>query len=62
MKRDYCIIYCAWGNVVKSPYIIRPLIASNLKRQMTPQEGLLFIRLMKRTQNRSRHERRHRYA
>ena len=62
MKKDYCMIYCVWGKVVKSPYIIRPLIESNLKRQMTPEEGLLFIRLMKRTQNRFRHERRHRYA
>lgn len=62
MKKDYCMFYCAWGKVVKSPYVIRPLIASNLKRQMTPQEGLLFIRLMKRTQNRRKHERRHSYA
>lgn len=62
MKKDYCMIYCVWGKVVKSPYIIRPLIESNLKRQMTPQEGLLFIRIMKRTQNRQRHGRRTRYA
>ena len=62
MKKDYCMIYCVWGKVVKSPYIIRPLIESNLKRQMTPEEGLLFISLMKRTQNRRKHERRHRYA
>lgn len=49
MKKDYCKIYFAWGKAVKTPYVLRPLIASNLKRQMTPQEGLLFIRLMKRT-------------
>lgn len=49
MKKDYCMIYCVWGKVLKSPYIISPLIESNLKRQMTPREGLLFIRLMKRT-------------
>lgn len=60
--REYCMFYYAWGKVVKSPFVIRPLIKSNLKRQMTPREGLLFIRLMKRTQNRSRHERRSRYA
>ena len=62
MKKEYCMFYYAWGKVVKSTYVIRPLIASNLKRQMTPQEGLLFIRLIKRTQNRRKHERRHRYA
>ena len=60
--REYCMFYYAWGKVVKSPHIIRPLIKSNLKRQMTPREGLLFIRLMKRTQNRQRHGRRTRYA
>ena len=62
MKKDYCMIYCVWVKAVKSPYIIRPLIESNLKRQMKPREGLLFICLMKRTQNRKRHGRRTRYA
>ena len=62
MKKEYCKLYCVWVKAVKSPYVIRPLIASNLKRQMTPQEGLLFIRLMKRTKTQSRHERRSRYA
>ncbi len=60
--REYCMFYYAWGKVAKSPYIIRPLIKSNLKRQMTPQEGLLFIRLMKRTSNRCKHGRRRLYA
>ena len=48
--REYCRIYYAWGEkVLKSPRVTYHLIESNLKRQMTPEEGLLFIRLMKRT-------------
>lgn len=49
--REYCKIYYAWGKMLKYPMVIRHLIESNLKRQMTPEEGLIFIRLMKRTCN-----------
>ena len=50
--REYCKIYYAWGEKVrgeKYAYLIPALVRSNLKRKMTPQEGLLFISLMKRT-------------
>lgn len=38
-----------------TPYVVMPLIKSNIKRQMTREEGLLFVSLMIRTQNRRRH-------
>ena len=63
MKKDYCIYYEEWHKKVKGhPYLIPALLEANWKRQMTIQEGVLFLSLMKRTQNRRRHGRRTRYA
>lgn len=64
--KEFCYIHKSWYEKAKgrkvTPYIVQPLIKSNLKRQMTREEGLLFVSLMIRTQNRRKHERRHRYA
>ena len=63
MKKDYCLYYKSWHKKVKGhPYLIHALLEANWKRQMTIQEGVLFLSLMKRTQNRRRHGRRTRYA
>lgn len=60
--REYCYIHKSWYEKAKgrkvTPYIVQSLIKSNLKRQMTRKDGLLFVSLMIRTQNRKRHERR----
>lgn len=58
MKRGYSIIYYAWGNKCKVAIVLGRLVKSNIKRQMTIDEGLLFIRLMERAHNRRKHARR----
>ena len=56
MKKDYCRFYERWYKKVKyHPYLIPALLKANWKRQMTLQEGVIFLSLMKRTQNRRRH-------
>jgi hypothetical protein len=52
--RDYCYINVDWVWKLKcNPRIIgiilQKVIKSNLKRQMTKEEGLLFVQLMKKT-------------
>ena len=49
--REYFMFYYAWGNACKVPTVLGRLLTSNIKRQMDIEEGLLFIRLMKRTHN-----------
>ena len=56
--REYCLIYYAWGHKCKVPTVMARLLYSNMKRQMTVEDGLLFIRLMKRKVNRRKHGRR----
>ena len=60
--KEFCYIHKSWYEKAKgrkvTPYIVQPLIKSNLKRQMTREEGLLFVSLMIRKQNRKKHERR----
>ena len=58
MKRDYSVFYYAWGNKCKVNIVLGRLAKSNIKRQMTVAEGLLFIRLMTRTENRRKYARR----
>ena len=64
--REFCYIHKSWYQKAKgrkvTPYIVQPLVNSNFKRQMTLKEGLIFVSLMIRTQNRKRHGRRTRYA
>lgn len=60
--KEFCYIHKSWYEKAKgrkvTPYIVQPLIKSNLKKQMSREEGLLFVSLMIRTQNRKRNERR----
>lgn len=58
MKRDYSVFYYAWGNKCKVNLVLGRLAKSNIKRRMNLAEGLLFIRLMTRTENRRRYRRR----
>ena len=51
MKREYCRFYYSWRKC-NVPTVIVALVKSNLKRQMEPKEGLLFIKMLKRTHNR----------
>ena len=58
MKRDYSMFYYVWGNKCKVNLVLGRLLKSNIKRQMTPAEGLIFIRLMEKQYHRRRHGRR----
>ncbi len=57
--KEFFYIHKSWYEKAKgrkiTPYVVMPLIKSNIKRQMTREEGLLFVSLMIRTQNRRRH-------
>ena len=57
--KEFCYIHKSWYEKAKgrkvTHYIVMPLVKSNLKRQMTRKEGLLFVSLMIRTNNRRRH-------
>lgn len=59
MKKDYCLFNKAWLKEIKGhPYLIYSILESNWKKQMTKEEGVLFIRLAKRTENLKRNGRR----
>lgn len=48
--KDYFYFHKSWKAKLNDATILVALIASNAKRQMTTkEEGLLFIRLMRRT-------------
>lgn len=57
--KEFFYIHKSWYDKAKgrkiTPYIVMPLVKSNIKRQMTIEEGLLFVSLMIRKQNRRRH-------
>lgn len=54
--KDYFYFHKSWFRKCKGfPTIFRQILDSNSKRQMmTKEEGLLFIRLMKKTYNSKR--------
>lgn len=50
--REYCFFHTSWHKACKGyPIIIKQILESNFKRQMSREEGLLFVGLMKRIYN-----------
>lgn len=56
--REYCYIHKSWYNRIRgnkvSPAVCAAMVRSNLKRQMTRKEGIIFVDLMKRAETRRR--------
>jgi hypothetical protein len=53
--KDYFYLHKSWFRKCKGfPTVFKQIIESNSKRQMNKEEGLLFIRLMKKTYNSKR--------
>lgn len=56
--KDYFYLHKSWYGKSRYTSVCVALIEANIKKQMTRDEGLLFIRLKKREFDRKTHERR----
>lgn len=56
--KEYFYFHKSWFGKSRYTSVCVALIEANRKRQMSLEEGLLFIRLMKKTYTRKQHKRR----